>query len=144
MHQIELATQPNHRRWALVFETGERVIERLQRFATEQGIRAAHLTGLGAFRDATLAYFDWGTKRYRELPVAEQVEVTSLVGDLGVDDDGAAVHVHAVLGRSDGTAVTGHLMGATVRPTLEVFVEEGAAVLRRRPDPETGLTLIGP
>ncbi len=144
MHRIEMARRPGQRRWALIFETGESVVDALEAFAADTRVQAAQPTALGAFREATLAYFDWCSKQYRELPVQEQVEVTSLVGDLGVAADGPALHAHAVLGRSDGTAVTGHLLRATVRPTLEVFVTEGATPLRRRPDPETGLTLIRP
>ena len=142
MKQIKLATEPERRRWALVFDTDDEVIATLQDFAATAGVRAASLSGLGACRRATLAYYDWERKQYQELPVDEQVEVTSLVGDLGADDDGVAVHVHAVLGRRDGSALTGHLLRGTVRPTLEVFVVEGAGELRRRHDPETGLTLI--
>lgn len=127
---------------ALVFETGDEVISTLVAYAEEAGIRAASFTALGAFRRATLAYFDWDTKEYREIPVEEQVEVTSLVGDIGFHDGGPAVHAHCVLGRPDGSAVTGHLMQAEVRPTLELFLTLYAGTLDRVDDAETGLHLI--
>ncbi len=144
MHVIVMQDEPDRRRWVLVGEPGDEVVAELTTFAERERVRAAHFTALGAFRSATLAYFDWEAKAYLEIPVAEQVEVTSLVGDIGVADDGAAIHAHAVLGRRDGSALTGHLLRGTVRPTLEVFVEEGAGTLRRRPDAETGLALIRP
>jgi predicted DNA-binding protein with PD1-like motif len=73
----------------------------------------------------------------------EQVEVLSLLGDIGVEESGKpALHLHAVLGRRDGSTVGGHLLEAHVRPTLEVVVTESPAHLRRRKDPETGITLI--
>ncbi|MEZ4457342.1 MAG: PPC domain-containing DNA-binding protein [Gemmatimonadales bacterium] len=136
--------QSGSRRWTLVFETGEEVIETLAAFASREGVHAAHFTALGALRTATLAYFDWDTKEYRPIPVDEQVEVTSLVGDIGVADDRPAIHAHAVLGRRDGGAVTGHLLRGTVRPTLELFLDEGERPLHRRPDAESGLALIRP
>jgi predicted DNA-binding protein with PD1-like motif len=34
------------------------------------------------------------------------------------------VHAHVVLGKADGTAPGGHLMEATVRPTLEIVTTE--------------------
>ena len=130
-------------RRALVFETGDPVMETLQEYAAAEGFRAASFTALGAFREATLAYFDWESKEYRDLQVDEQVEVTSLVGDIGIHDGEPAVHVHCVLGRSDGSAVTGHLMEATVRPTLELFLTVYPdASLDRLDDQESGLHLI--
>lgn len=144
VHVFELSREGGARRWALVCETGEEVVEQVRGFADRAGVQSARFTALGAFRSATLAYFDWERKEYRDIPVEEQVEVTSLIGDVGVDEDGVAVHAHAVLGRHDGSALTGHLVRGTVRPTLELFLDEGAGTLHRRPDPETGLTLLRP
>jgi uncharacterized protein len=52
------------------------------------------------------------------------------------------VHAHVVLGRSDGTALGGHLLEVHVWPTLEVVLDESPAHLRKRSDPETGPALI--
>jgi predicted DNA-binding protein with PD1-like motif len=92
----------------------------------------------------TLGYFDWETKRYRHIPVREQVEVLSLVGDIAIDDQTGEpmVHAHAVLGKSDGSAAGGHLIEAHVRPALEVTLAEAPRYLHRRHDAESGLALI--
>lgn len=145
MHVQQLAGTRGTRRWCLVLETGDELMEGLEVFADEVGLRAGRLTALGAFRRATLAFFDWSSRDYQEIPVEEQVEVTSLVGDVGRTEDGAVVvHVHCVLGRRDGSALTGHLMEGVVRPTLELFLDEGEGELTRRPDEESGLELIRP
>lgn len=69
--------------------------------------------------------------------------MASLIGDIGIDQQGApALHMHVVLGKRDGSAVAGHLAKAHVRPTLEVVIKESPAHLRRVLDPETGLALI--
>ena len=129
--------------FAVVLETGDEAMASLGAVAWEQRLGAAQITGIGAFRDAVLAYFDWDDKRYIEMPVDEQVEVASLIGDIGVDDAGEpALHVHLVLGRRDGSAIAGHLVRAHVRPTLELLLTESPAHLQRRRDPETGLNLI--
>jgi predicted DNA-binding protein with PD1-like motif len=52
------------------------------------------------------------------------------------------VHAHVVVGRSDGAALGGHLLGGAVDPTLEITLVEAPAILRRRTDPATGLALI--
>ena len=84
-----------------------------------------------------------GTKKYLEIPVEEQVEVASLNGDIGLDEnDEPAIHIHLVLGRRDGSAIAGHLKEAHVRPTLEVIITETPKHLCRRKDRKSGLNLI--
>jgi len=128
--------------FVLVFETGDEVLEGLSRFARERGLSAAHLSGIGAFSHAVLGYFDWETKGYERIPVADQVEVLSLVGDVALQDGEPTVHAHVVVGGRDGSARGGHLLEAHVRPTLEVVLSESPAHLRKRHDPESGLALI--
>ncbi|MCD6681541.1 MAG: DNA-binding protein [Burkholderiaceae bacterium] len=126
-----------------VLETGDEAMSSLKTLARQEKLSAAGITAIGAFSDAVLRYFDWDRKDYVDIPVNEQVEVASLVGDIGVDAHGEpALHVHLVLGRRDGSALAGHLAKGHVRPTLEVVVTESPAHLRRREDPATGLRLI--
>ena len=90
----------------------------------------------------TLGYFDWPSRKYEKIPVNEQVEVLSLIGDIAVKDGQSAVHAHIVVGRSDGSKRGGHLLEAHVRPTLEVVIDESPAHLKKQLDPESGLALI--
>ena len=133
------------RTFVVVLETGDEAMECLERFVREQRIGAAQITAIGAFGSVVLRYFDWDTKRYRDLPVNDQVEVASLIGDVAEGPDGApSLHVHLVVGRRDGTAMAGHLGKGHVRPTLEVIVTESPAHLRKRKDAQSGLALIRP
>ena len=129
---------------ALVFERGDEAMNGLRGFAREHGITAAHLSGIGAFSDVTLGYFDWESKEYERIRLDEQVEVVTLAGDVALKDDEPDVHAHVVVAKRDGTAHGGHLVEAHVRPTLEVILEESPAHLRKRSDPESGLALIDP
>jgi predicted DNA-binding protein with PD1-like motif len=128
---------------AVIFETGDEVMSGLKAFAERENIRAGRFTAIGAFQSATLAYFDWQTKKYLEIPVNEQVEVLVLTGDIAWKDGKPVPHVHVVLGRRDGSTRGGHLCEAIVRPTLELMLDQAGA-LERRPDPESGLALIAP
>jgi predicted DNA-binding protein with PD1-like motif len=129
--------------FALVFDTGDEVMKLLTNFARENGLSAAHFTAIGAFERATLGYFDWQKKDYKKNSVAEQVEVVSLLGDIARNEKNEPkVHAHVVLGRSDGSAMAGHLLDGQVRPTLEVILIESPAHLRRKHDQESGLALI--
>jgi predicted DNA-binding protein with PD1-like motif len=132
------------RTYALVFETADEPVGLLTRFALDRRISAARFTAIGAFSEALLGYFDWEAKDYRRIPVAEQVEVLALVGDIALDKGKPKVHAHAVLGKRDGSACGGHLLEARVRPTLEVVLTESPVHLVREYDPESGLALIRP
>lgn len=127
---------------AVIMDKGDEPMTELRRWAEEQGVGAASLTGIGAFSGATLGYFDPGRGDYLRIPVGEQVEVLSLTGDVALADGRPQVHAHVVVGLRDGTTRGGHLLEARVWPTLEIVVQESPAWLRKRHDPETGLTLI--
>jgi predicted DNA-binding protein with PD1-like motif len=131
------------RTFVLVCDSGDDAVALLSEFARAEHLSSAQITGIGAFERAVLGYFEWQRKEYLRIPVDEQVEVLSLLGDVALGpDDVPAVHVHAVLGRRDGSTAGGHLLEATVRPTLELVVTESPAHLHKRKDPTTGLALI--
>lgn len=142
MNARTLSTAGGATSFVLVFETGDEVTKELLAFARERALDAASLTGIGAFQSVTLGYFELDKRDYKRIPIDEQVEVVSLVGNIARGDDGPRLHAHVVVGRRDGTAFGGHLIDARVRPTLEVVLVETPAHLRRRSDPATGLALI--
>ncbi|MCF8533574.1 MAG: DNA-binding protein [Reyranella sp.] len=142
LHEVD-----GQRTFALVFDTGDEVMASLKEFAARERLSAAQFSAIGAFRSAVLGYFDWETKTYLKRAVDEQVEVASLTGDVALDgkapDSRApAIHIHAVLGRRDASALAGHLLEAHVRPTLEVVLVESPAHLCKRHDADSGLALI--
>jgi uncharacterized protein len=130
------------RTFAVILSTGEEVMASLKQFVTQQKITAAQISAIGALSDVVLLYFDWNKKDYMKIPVREQVEVASLLGDVAEADGKPAIHLHIVVGKRDGQAMAGHLGEAHVRPTLEVIITESPAHLRKRYDPESGLALI--
>ncbi|WP_116047694.1 PPC domain-containing DNA-binding protein [Amycolatopsis palatopharyngis] len=126
----------------VVLDTGEDVLAELGAFAEAEGLHAASFTAIGAFRSVTLGYFDLDERRYLENPVAEQVEVLTLAGNIVAGEDGRKLHAHGVVGLRDGTTRGGHLLAAVVRPTLEVMVTESPRQVTRRFDESVGLALI--
>jgi len=128
--------------WTLRLEPGEEVIGTLQAWAEAHGVGFATVQAIGALRRAVLGYFDGAAKAYRRIPVEEHVEVVSLLGNIARGEDGGpVVHVHAVLGRVDGTTLGGHLFEAIVGPTLEVVLSPLPEPVHRQHDPATGLVL---
>ena len=130
------------RQFVVVLDTGEEAVGCLLEVARQHGIEGGEITGLGAFSDAVLGFFDVDARDYERIRMDEQVEVVSLVGNFATKDGEAKLHPHVVLSRRDGTAWGGHLLEAHVRPTLEVVVTEVPAALRRKTDPRTGLPLL--
>ena len=130
------------RTFAVILATGDEVMACLKNFVTREKITAAQISAIGALSDVVLEYFDWEKKDYLKIPLREQVEVASLLGDVAEADGKPAIHLHIVVGRRDGSAMAGHLGEAHVRPTLEVILTESPAHLRKRHDPESGLALI--
>src|SRR4051812_48696442 len=107
------------RTFVAVLDTGDEVVACLTAFARAERIAAAQLSAIGALERAVLGYFDWSTKQYRRIPVDQQVEVVSLLGDVALGPDGRpSLHPHLVCSRSDGSALGGHLLEGHVRPTL--------------------------
>jgi predicted DNA-binding protein with PD1-like motif len=139
-----LASADGQQTYALVFETGDEAKSELERFARAHQLTAAHFHGIGAFSSVTFGYFDWERKEYKPIPIAEQVEVAVLSGDIAVNDGEPQVHAHLVVGDAEGNARAGHLLEGHVRPTLELVLTETPAELRKFVDQETGLALINP
>lgn len=129
----------------VVFSTGEDPLAGLKELARRREFGAGSLSAIGAFRRAVLGFFDLDRRDYLRIPVDGQSEVASLTGNIALDEGGEpALHIHAVLGRPDGSAVVGHLLEAEVRPTLEVMLTERSPDMVRHRDPETGLSLLAP
>lgn len=138
-----LAETSGQRTFVVVLDPGEETVGALLAFAREQAMTAASLTAIGAFEKAVVGWFDLQAKSYRRIAVDTQSEVLSAIGDIAADDGGAAsLHLHAVLGLSDGQTRGGHLLEGIVRPTLEVMIQESPAFLRRRRRAELGIALI--
>lgn len=140
--KFQVLAQGELQTFALIFDKGDEFVTALTEFAEKQKISGSHFTAIGAFRDVSLGYFDRQQKDYKKIPVEEQVEVLSLIGDIATKDGKPKVHAHGVVGKSDGTTLGGHILAAHVWPTLEVILSESPTHLRRKTDAETGLALI--
>jgi len=138
-----VSEQPGAQVHVVILDSGEEAFAALTKFANDAKISAASLTAIGAFERATVGWFDFGSKSYKKIEVGEQCEVLSAIGDIAIGDDGkASLHVHIVLGLSDGSTRGGHLLEGKVRPTLEVVVTETPSRLRRKKRADLGIALI--
>jgi uncharacterized protein len=97
--------------FVLILDPGDEAFATISEFADKERLSAASLTALGAFSKATVGWFDLAAKNYRKIPIEQQCEVLTAIGDIAIDDTGKpSLHMHVVLGLSDGTTRGGHLL----------------------------------
>jgi len=128
--------------YVVVCDLGDEAVSALTQFARSEQLEAAQITAVGAFEHATVGWFDRAARDYRRIHVDQQCELLSLIGDVADGQDGPVLHMHVVLGLSDGTTRGGHLLEARVFPTLEAVVTETPARLRKVFRPDIGIALI--
>jgi hypothetical protein len=137
-----MQVKPLGRTYLVRLEQGEDVTDSLKRFADSYRIGFAAIRAIGTFERVTLGYYDVEAKAYQNEPLDEPVEVLNLTGNISRDADGERLlHAHVTVGLPDYTTRGGHLVEATVGPTLELVVDTEPAVIRRRQDSHTGLQL---
>jgi uncharacterized protein len=130
--------------YAIILAKGDEVMSGLTDFARQNKVISASFTAIGAFSHATVAWFDDGRKEFKLIPIKQQVELVSMIGDIALVNDQPAVHAHVAVASSDGTVRGGHVINAFVFPTLELFMTVYSTPLHKELDKATGLKLIDP
>lgn len=138
-----LHQQSGVRTFFLVFDPGDTFLAPMVEFVRRENILGASFTAIGALSQATLAWFDTEAIVYRPLQVQEQVECASMVGNVSWMNGKPFIHAHCVLGRRDGSCISGHVKDLTIMPALELSLVESPVRLERRKHPQTGFALIG-
>jgi predicted DNA-binding protein with PD1-like motif len=115
---------------------GEELLESLRSVIKEHGVTTAVLlSGIGMLIETELGYFQGSGKGYSIHRYNEPCELVSLSGNVSRQESGYNLHLHANLAQTNGGAVGGHLMKATVHLTNEIFLlETGIPVYRRQED----------
>jgi predicted DNA-binding protein with PD1-like motif len=140
--KYQLINDDQQKTFAVILESGEEVMQKILEFAKAQKISASQFTAIGAFSETIVGFFDFSIKDYKKIPFKQQMEVLTLNGDITLFKGEYKIHAHVVLGKEDGRAHGGHLLKATVHPTLEIILNESPAYLSREMDKESGLALI--
>lgn len=114
-------TEGQVRSYAVIFGKRDEIISGMTAFAQRERLVAAHFTAIGAIESGLFGWFDKQYKAYRNLPVNEQAEAASLVGDIGLVNGKPAVHIHAVVVPSNGTARGGICCARPSGPRSKFF-----------------------
>ena len=128
--------------WVGRLETGDDLVEEIERVCAEHDVRAAWVSAIGAVKHASFAYYDQQERRYVELESNEHHEITGFIGNISIRDDRPFLHAHATFASRSGAAVGGHLVSGCEVFVAEVTIREmTGAELIRTPDEVTGLAL---
>ncbi|MBD1426500.1 PPC domain-containing DNA-binding protein [Sphingobacterium arenae] len=98
------------------------IVDTLTDFLMVQKIVAGEITGIGATNEATLRFFDPDTKNYIDKTFTEQMEISNLSGNISEVGGKPMLHLHVTLGKSDYSALAGHLFDAKIRGAGEFFI----------------------
>jgi predicted DNA-binding protein with PD1-like motif len=126
----------------LVFAKGDEVLSGLTEFAARENLMAGYFTAIGALQRARFGWFDRAQKAYRHIPINEQVELISLIGNVALVNGTPQIHTHGAVGFRDGQMRGGHLLEAIAWPTLELFFTTWSTPFIKEHDDETDLSLF--
>jgi predicted DNA-binding protein with PD1-like motif len=117
--------------YALKIDAGEEIVATLSAFATDLGVRAGQISGLGAVGDPELGFFVREKREYVTRRFEGEYEIGALTGNFSELDGKPFPHCHVVIGGRDLAAFTGHLFRGVVTVTCELQVITDPGVLRR-------------
>lgn len=117
----------------------EEIVKALTTFCEELKILSGSIAGIGAVDELTLRFFNPETKKYEDKSFREQMEITNLTGNISTMNGKAYLHIHATVGRSDYSALGGHLLAAVLNGAGEFVVEDYGTSITRTYNPALGL-----
>jgi hypothetical protein len=126
----------------LVIESGEKVIETIETFCTENAIFNAEISGLGAVDEISCGYYDLQKRVYDFNKYEGLFEVVNIAGNVMRKEAGIFVHMHATFTDEQNNAFGGHVQEMRVGVTLELVLRIFKTNLKREFDDKTGLFLI--
>lgn len=134
-------TQDNF--YTLSFKKGEEIMSLLKDYLIANNITAAHIAGLGAASLLEIAYYNIEKKEYERYTIEEDLEVLSLNGNVGVNEDKETIiHMHGTFGKRDLSVIGGHIFLLRISGAGEIHMRVFSGEINRAYDAETGLTLM--
>ena len=126
-------------RYIVSIDNHEEIVNALTNFCEDKGIKSGTISGIGAINELTLRFFNPDTKAYVDKRFCEQMEISNLTGNISSMDGKAYLHLHVTVGRSDYSALAGHLLSATLNGAGEFVVEDYGEPVTRAYNSDLGL-----
>ncbi len=130
-------------KYILRFDPEEDLIEQIKNFADYHNIQSGVFFGIGSVKKAVVSYYNIEDKYYEDFDVLENMELTSLIGNIAYLNGEIAVHSHGVLASANTSSLrSGHFKQLIVSGTCEVVLETFSSRMERKPDDKTGLNIL--
>ena len=139
-----VSTSGQTKTYLLVFGKNDEILSGMTAFAEQYHVTCAHFTGIGAVRTATLGCLDLSKMMYHLVPIKEQSEILSFIGNIAVYNNKPVVHAHVSTAPASGVMKGGHLFEGIVWPTLEVYVTVLPVSIGKKREPELGFLMLDP
>jgi predicted DNA-binding protein with PD1-like motif len=117
------------------------LIQFITELAEKENIVVATITAVGALKKAKLGFYNQEKHEYQEIKIDSPHEIACCVGNISIKDGRPFVHAHAVLADKNGNTKAGHLFEGMVFAAEVHLRELKGAVLERKYDEVTGLSL---
>lgn len=121
---------------------GDKLVESIKEIFSKENIKAGSISGLGAVDKLDIGVFNPKSKEYKTIKFNEDMELTSLVGNVSQKDGEVYTHLHIVCGREDASTVSGHLNEAEISLTAEIFVNIIDGEIGRVFDEDLGINMM--
>ncbi len=124
-------------------DKGELLVESLTKFAREQKLGGAWISGLGGALWAEIGYYHLGSKEYTWRKIDQLLEITALQGNLAWAGEDPVLHLHGTFSDEKMQAFGGHVKELQVGGTCELFLHVIInQQLTRSQSDEIGLKLL--
>ena len=122
-------------------DKGDEIISSVRNLMEELNIKCASVSGIGATDDVTFGIYNASNKEYVKYNVKEDLEITSLIGNLTRQNGAPYLHLHINLAGFNGV-YGGHLNRAIISVTSEIFIDVIDTEVERKLNEEIGINLM--
>ena len=123
-------------------ERGDKIIENLKKFCSDNDIKLGYFSGIGALDDVELAHYIVENKKYTSKVFKQPLEITNLTGNIATMDNEVYLHCHVTLGDDGMRVIAGHLVEGKISATCEIVLVALNDRIDRKHDDSIGLNLL--
>ena len=128
--------------YILRLDKGERLIETLKHFCSNNNIKCGYFFGIGSLDEAELAHYIVKTKKYTSEIFRQPLEIVNLTGNITAMNSEVYLHCHATLSDVNMEAIAGHLKEGIIGATCEIVLIHLDLSIERKYDENIGLNLM--
>jgi len=123
-------------------EHGGDLLEELTAVCKEKKVSLGRVEAIGAVQKARVGFYDQTKREYGFSEIDEQLEITSLIGNVSMRDGEPMIHAHITLADSEDKCFGGHLASGTIIFACEFVLNTyNGPEYSRGYDEQTGLPL---